>query len=94
MKKLVKLTFVIASVISMSVLAHDPAMHEQKSEKADCSTMDHSKMDMKDPVTIAMMKKCQQQTKNINKEHSTMNHSTMNHSEADSKNNEHAVHNH
>ena len=30
-------------------------MHAKKAEKADCSKMDHSKMDMKDPAMKAMM---------------------------------------
>jgi len=50
-----------------SVHAHDPAEHAEGSEMANCEmmkTMDHSKMDMNDPVTQAMMKKC------MNKMHS------------------------
>jgi hypothetical protein len=41
--------------------------------------MDHSKMDMKDPVAIAMMKKCMKQAKKAkNKmDHSKMDHSKM-----------------
>ena len=45
--------------------AHDPKEHAAQGEKADCSAMqdmDHSKMDMKDPVMQAMMKKCAGQT--------------------------------
>lgn len=38
-------------------------MHAKKAEKADCSKMEHSKMDMNDPVAIAMMKKCMNQAK-------------------------------
>jgi hypothetical protein len=44
-----------------SVHAHDPAEHAKESEMANCEmmkTMDHSKMDMNDPVAQAMMKKC------------------------------------
>ena len=33
----------------MTAAAHDPKLHAKKPEKADCSKMDHSKMDMKDP---------------------------------------------
>ncbi len=45
----------------MSALAHDSKEHMVKSEQLDCSPMkkmDHSKMDMNDPVMQAIMKKC------------------------------------
>jgi hypothetical protein len=48
----------------VSALAHDREEHMEKSEKLDCSAMekmDHSKMDMNDPVMQAMMKKCMNQ---------------------------------
>jgi hypothetical protein len=51
-----------------SVHAHDPAEHTKDSEMANCEimkTMDHSKMDMKDPVTQAMMKKCMNKMHNM-----------------------------
>lgn len=41
--------------------AHDPAEHAKTAEAPDCDAMkkmDHSKMDMNDPVMQAMMKKC------------------------------------
>ncbi|MGC1508722.1 hypothetical protein, partial [Ketobacter sp.] len=44
-----------------SAQAHDPKEHMKDAEKPDCSAMkdmDHSKMDMDDPVMQAMMKKC------------------------------------
>lgn len=44
-----------------SAQAHDPSEHTMKKEKPKCEAMknmDHSKMDMKDPVMMAMMKKC------------------------------------
>ena len=53
-------------VLSSSASAHDPKLHAKKSEKANCSKMgkmDHKKMDMKDPVLKAMMKKCMKQAK-------------------------------
>jgi hypothetical protein len=56
----------------MAATAHDPSMHVKKAEKADCSKMDHSKMDMKDPVTIAMMKKCMKQAEKAKMDHSKM----------------------
>ncbi len=63
MKTLVKIALVLipAITLSMTATAHDPEKHAKKATKADCSKMDHSKMDMKDPVAIAMMKKCMKQ---------------------------------
>lgn len=60
--------------LSMTATAHDPSLHAKKAEKADCSKMDHSKMDMKDPVAIAMMNKCMKQAEKSNDK---MNHSKM-----------------
>ena len=57
----IALILVPAITLSMNASAHDPKMHAKKAEKADCSKMDHSKMDMKDPVAVAMMKKCMKQ---------------------------------
>ena len=61
--------------LSMTATAHDPSLHAKKAEKADCSKMDHSKMDMKDPVAIAMMNKCMKQAEKSNDK---MDHSKMN----------------
>lgn len=79
MKTLTKLALVLLPTItlSMSALAHDPSMHVKKAEKADCSKMDHSKMDMKDPVAIAMMKKCMKQSEADKKAMKGMDHSKM-----------------
>ena len=76
MKTLTKLALILIPTItlSMTAIAHDPAMHVKKAEKADCSKMDHSKMDMKDPVAIAMMKKCMKQAE---KSKDKMDHSKM-----------------
>lgn len=65
MKTLTKIALILvpALTLSVTVAAHDPSMHAKKAEKADCSKMDHSKMDMKDPVAVAMMKKCMKQGK-------------------------------
>jgi len=69
--------------LSMTATAHDPSLHAKKAEKADCSKMDHSKMDMKDPVAIAMMNKCMKQAEKSNdkmvhsKMDSKMDHSKM-----------------
>jgi uncharacterized protein involved in copper resistance len=70
----IALILVPAITLSMNASAHDPAMHAKKAEKADCSKMDHSKMDMKDPVAVAMMKKCMKQSKSSMEK---MDHSKM-----------------
>ena len=47
--------------IAFSAQAHDPKEHMKDAEKPDCAAMtnmDHSKMDMSDPVMQAMMKQC------------------------------------
>ena len=76
MKTLTKIALVLIPTItlSMTATAHDPKLHVKKAEKADCSKMDHSKMDMKDPVAIAMMKKCMKQAKSSKDK---MDHSKM-----------------
>ncbi|MBA6369652.1 hypothetical protein H4J62_19325 [Colwellia sp. BRX8-5] len=63
MKTLTKLALVLIPTItlSMTATAHDPKLHAKKAEKADCSKMDNRKIEMKDPVAIAMMKKCMKQ---------------------------------
>lgn len=48
-------------MLSASVFAHDPSEMDDQDGTPDCSAMekmDHAKMDMSDPVTQAMMKKC------------------------------------
>ena len=77
MKTLTKIALVLLPtvVLSLSANAHDPSLHVKKAEKADCSKMDHSKMDMKDPVAMAMMKKCKKQAKKAMK----MDHGDMKH---------------
>lgn len=79
MKNFRKVAFIVipAITLSISATAHDPKLHVKKAEKADCSKMDHSKMDMKDPVAIAMMKKCMKQAE---KSKGKMDHSKMDHS--------------
>lgn len=47
--------------IALSAQAHDPKEHMKDAEKPDCAAMknmDHSKMDMNDPVMQAMMQQC------------------------------------
>lgn len=50
-----------ALLLALSAQAHDPAEHMKGAEKPDCTAMrdmDHSKMDMNDPLMQAMMQKC------------------------------------
>ena len=70
----IALILVPAITLSMNASAHDPKMHAKKAEKADCSKMDDSKMDMNDPVAVAMMKKCMKQSKSSMEK---MDHSKM-----------------
>jgi hypothetical protein len=47
--------------IAFSAQAHDPKEHMKDAEDPNCAamkTMDHSKMDMNDPVMQAMMEQC------------------------------------
>tara|TARA_B110000438_G_scaffold55166_1_gene55215 strand:- start:257 stop:520 length:264 start_codon:yes stop_codon:yes gene_type:complete len=83
MKNLVKMLLVLIPTITLSITAtaHDPKLHVKKAKKADCSKMDHSKMDMKDPVAVAMMKKCMKQAEASKDK---MDHSKM--KEQDGKN--------
>ncbi len=81
MKILTKITLVLVPVValSFSVNAHDPKLHVKKAQKADCSKLDHSKMNMKDPVAMAMMKKCMKQAeKDKAASQGGMDHSQMN----------------
>ena len=51
----------ITAVFAVSAHGHDPKEHMKDAEKPDCAAMknmDHSKMDMNDPVAMALMKKC------------------------------------
>ena len=74
----IALLLIPTMTLSMTATAHDPSMHVKKAEKANCSKMDHSKMNMKDPVAIAMMKKCMQQAeKSSGKMDGKMDHSKM-----------------
>ncbi len=50
-----------ALMLAFSVQAHSEKEHMKTAENPDCaamSTMDHSKMDMNDPVLMAMMQQC------------------------------------
>jgi len=53
--------FTFSVLTAASVQAHSPSEHKEKAEKPRCEAMqkmDHSKMNMDDPVRMAMMKKC------------------------------------
>lgn len=50
-----------ALLLALSAQAHDPKEHMMEAQAPDCAAMkdmDHSKIDMKDPVMQAMMQKC------------------------------------
>ncbi len=51
---------------SFIAAAHDPKEHSTNNEKPDCNAMkgmDHSTMDMNNPVVLAMMQQCQEEMK-------------------------------
>ncbi|MBH0071180.1 hypothetical protein I6E78_04065 [Pseudoalteromonas sp. NZS127] len=79
MNILTKLALVLIPTITLSTsaLAHNPSMHVKKAKKADCTKVNHSKMDMKDPVAIAIMKKCMKQSKIDKHDMKDMDHSKM-----------------
>ena len=57
----IKVIMLSALAFAISAQAHDPKEHMKDAQDPDCASMkdmDHSKMDMDDPVTQAMMKKC------------------------------------
>lgn len=62
-------------ISATTVNAHDPALHKKENaEKPQCEAMegmDHSKMDMNDPIMQAMMKQCMGDD-NHKGEHETM----------------------
>lgn len=58
-------TALLLGTVIQSAVAHDPAEHAkeaaEKSAAPDCTAMqnmDHSKMDMSDPIAQAMMSQC------------------------------------
>ncbi|MBI3772767.1 MAG: hypothetical protein HY272_08730 [Gammaproteobacteria bacterium] len=54
-------TLLATTLYALPSLAHDPKEHEAPSAKPDCASMknmDSSKMDMHDPVMMALRKKC------------------------------------
>jgi hypothetical protein len=68
MKKFKKIVLITTPLLAMSFFsqAHDPKLHAKKTEKANCTAFekmqeDDKKLDMTDPITIAMKKKCDKQ---------------------------------
>ncbi|MGY8869958.1 hypothetical protein [Neptunomonas sp.] len=60
-KQLSALLAIPALMMAFAVQAHSEKEHMEKAENPDCATMnamDHSKMDMSDPVVMAMMQQC------------------------------------
>jgi len=79
MKKLIFTLLIAAPLLTISFAskAHDPKMHMKKAEKANCGALvkmknGNEKMDMSDPIMIAMMKKCEKQLKAEMKDHEEM----------------------
>ncbi len=66
MKNLKTLLITTAVALTLNANAHDPSMHAKKPAKLDCSGYSKmiesgAKIDMTDPVMLAMMKKCKSQ---------------------------------
>lgn len=74
---------ILASALMVAPsFAHDPAEHAKTAEAPDCEAMkkmDHSKMDMNDPVMQALMKKCSaaHSEHEGGDQHQDMNHDDM-----------------
>ena len=67
MKNFKTLLITTAVSLTFNANAHDPSMHAKKAAKLDCSGYEKmvasgTKMDMSDPVMLAMMKKCKNKT--------------------------------
>ncbi|MAS36268.1 MAG: hypothetical protein CL610_19850 [Anaerolineaceae bacterium] len=59
--------------VAFSAQAHDPKEHMKDAESPNCAAMkdmDHSKMDMNDPVMQAMVKQCVKDSQKGNTDHS------------------------
>jgi uncharacterized protein involved in copper resistance len=81
----IALVLIPTLTLSMTASAHDPKLHAKQPEKADCSKMDHSKMDMNDPVAMAMMKKCMKQAEILSDKMDGMMDDKMDHSKMNDK---------
>jgi len=58
-------------MLAISAQAHNPEEHINKGQAPNCAAMkdmDHSKMDMSDPVMQAMMQKCMPQDETMSKD--------------------------
>lgn len=83
MKTTTRLTLAAALFsLTQGAFAHDPAEHAKEAADAkagpNCAAMDHSKMDMNDPVAKAMMAKCANSAKPAGmKDMEGMDHSKM-----------------
>lgn len=75
--KLLSTVLVLAALgVTFSAQAHDPKEHMKDAENPNCAAMkdmDHSKMDMNDPVMQAMMKQCMKDMHHDDDSHA-MNH--------------------
>jgi len=73
-RKLLSPILVLAALgAAFSAQAHDPKEHMKDAENPNCAAMkdmDHSKMDMNDPVMQAMMKQCMKDMHNDDGDHS------------------------
>ncbi len=72
--KLLSPILILAALgVAFSAQAHDPKEHMKDAENPNCAAMkdmDHSKMDMNDPVNQAMMKQCVKDMHNDDGDHS------------------------
>jgi uncharacterized protein involved in copper resistance len=73
LKRLSPVLALAALGVTFAVQAHDPKEHMKNAENPNCAVMkdmDHSKMDMDDPVMQAMMKQCMKDMNHGEGEHS------------------------
>ena len=52
------ISLIATLLMTTSSFAHDPSEHMKGNKKPNCAAMDHSKMDINNPVDQAMMKQC------------------------------------
>jgi len=76
MNKLTQILLISVPLLTISFTsnAHDPKLHAKKAEKANCAPLqkmknENKKMDMTDPVMIAMTKKCEKQAQSKEMKH-------------------------
>ena len=94
-RKLLSPVLVLAALgVTFSAQAHDPKEHMKDAENPNCAAMkdmDHSKMDMSDPVMQAMMKQCMKDMHHGDDSH-TMGHDDA--SDDDHQDEQHSEHQH